>query len=369
MECPSIPVFDVGTWYKKVILPLEGQRYPLSGTFELTDRCGFDCVHCYINQPVSSKAAKADELTTSQVKHIFDQIVDAGCMFLTLTGGDPLVRSDFEEIYRYARQLGLIVSVYTNGALITPQIAELFEEITPRVVEITLYGATAETFEKVTRVPGSFNRVMRGIKLLNEKNVPITLKMMIMTINQHEFAAIRQIADTMGVSFRYDGLLWPRLTGEQSPFECQLPLNELIKMEFDDPATHADWIKLAERSSREVIDNRYVFNCGIGYHGFHIDSNGQLCGCMSLRRPSFDLRQMTFQEGWEKLGLFIKLQRQEKSECDGCKLNLLCDQCPGWSQNLFGDLDTPVRFLCELAHLRAEEINQLQLTEVNLEEF
>jgi len=369
MDCPNLPVFDLGSWSETLIAPLEGRRYPFGGTFELTERCNFNCVHCYINQPAGGNPVKANELTTAQVKQILDQVAEAGCMFLTLTGGEPLLRPDFPEIYRHARQQGLIISVYTNGALITPQIAELFEEVTPRVVDISLYGSSAETYQKVTRRPSSFDQVFQGIELLRERNVPFSLKTMILTINYQEFEAIRNIADQFGVKFRYDGLLWPRLDGGQKTSKYQLPPDELINIEFSDPSIYPLWIELAESHQGEMCRHKNVYNCGIGRHSFHIDAAGNLSGCIAVRRPSLNLLEMSFAEGWEKLGLFYKQERHLDTPCRTCTLNNLCNQCPGWSQAVFDDNETPVRLLCDLAYLRAEKVNNLELSEEKIEEM
>jgi MoaA/NifB/PqqE/SkfB family radical SAM enzyme len=240
VQCPAIPEIDLAEWGGELESKLKGQRYPYSATFEITDRCNFACVHCYINQPAGNRPARAQELSTSQVMGVLDQIAAAGTLFLTITGGDPLVRADFPEIYKHARNLGLVVSLFTNGSLITPEIADLLVDYTPRVVDITLYGATQMTYERVTRTTGSFARVQRGVQLLLERGVPLSLKTVLLTINQHEFKAIQAFAEQLGVKFRYDRLLWPRLDGGQSPLEYQIPLEAVIALEFRDPESKKD---------------------------------------------------------------------------------------------------------------------------------
>lgn len=361
MECPSIPEMDIAEWGEGLALKLKGQRYPYSATFEITERCNMSCVQCYINQPAGSRPALSQELTTAQVKGILDQIAEAGTLFLTITGGDPLLRSDFPEIYRHARSLGLVVSIFTNGTLITPEIADLLVEYTPRVVDITLYGATQETYERVTRTPGSFARVQHAIQLLLERKVPLSLKTMVLTINQHEFDDMKTFADQLGVKFRYDRLLWPRLDGDQMPLEYQLPLEKVIAFEFRDPEMNKEWSRLADRFVGTVTRSERVFNCGIGRRSIHISSQGRLSGCMAVRRPAYDLLQMSIQEAWERLATLPLIKRQMDNTCRSCVLNDLCDQCPGWSQAVHGDDETPVDFLCQLAHLRADQVQNAKL--------
>jgi radical SAM protein with 4Fe4S-binding SPASM domain len=360
MQCPSIPEIDIAEWGEGLNSRLEGKRYPYSATFEITDRCNLDCVHCYINRPAGSKSARSNELSTDAVKYILDQIAEAGCLFLTLTGGDPLLRSDFPEIYHHARRLGMVVSIFTNGTLITPEIADLLAAYTPRVVDITLYGATAQTYELVTRMPGSFARVQRGIQLLRERQVPFSLKTMVLTVNQHEFDDMKAFAEGLGVKFRYDGLLWPRLDGNPAPLEFQIPLEDLIAFEFRNQEIQKEWLRLSQRFEGQVTRREREFSCGIGRRCFHIDSQGMLGGCMSVRRPAYDLKKMPFLEGWKQLGELPLLKRQLDTPCRSCTLNDLCNQCPGWSQAVHGDDETPVAFICELAHLREESVQKFK---------
>jgi MoaA/NifB/PqqE/SkfB family radical SAM enzyme len=115
MECSTFAELDLAEFGAVLQAQIKGRRIPLSGMFELTERCNLNCVHCYVNQPASSRVARARELTTDQVKRILDQAADAGCLFLTLTGGEPLLRPDFIEIYLHARKRGILASIFTNG--------------------------------------------------------------------------------------------------------------------------------------------------------------------------------------------------------------------------------------------------------------
>ena len=219
MECPGIPVITLGEVGDELLTSLQGRRFPLGGTFELTERCNLDCLHCYINQPAGCREAASRELTLAQVQRVLDQIVAAGTLFLLFTGGEPLLRADFPEIWRYAKSKGLLVSLFTNGTLLTPQIADLLAEWRPVAIEITLYGATAETYERVTGVPGSYARCLRAIELVLERGLRLNLKSVVLRANRHELDAMAALAAQFGVSYRFDGVLWPR-SGRRSGSLC-----------------------------------------------------------------------------------------------------------------------------------------------------
>jgi MoaA/NifB/PqqE/SkfB family radical SAM enzyme len=118
------------------------RRLPIDGMIELTSRCNLGCIHCYVNQPVHAPEVQARELTTERLVRLVAEIGDAGGLFLTLSGGEVFVRPDFPELYLAALRAGLIVSVFSNGTMVTERLAGLFDQHRPHQIEITLYGAT-----------------------------------------------------------------------------------------------------------------------------------------------------------------------------------------------------------------------------------
>ena len=119
---------------------------PLSGTFELTPRCNFRCKMCYIHRAEHDAAARAAERSAAQWLALAEQCCREGTLMLLLTGGEPLLRPDFREIYTGCKRMGLVLSVNTNASLIDDDMVELFAANPPRRVNITLYGASPETY-------------------------------------------------------------------------------------------------------------------------------------------------------------------------------------------------------------------------------
>jgi len=357
MECSTFYELDLGEFSATLMAQLKGRRYPLSGMFELTERCNLSCIHCYVNQPASSPIARANELTTAQVKDILDQLAEAGCLYLTFTGGEPMLRPDFLELYLHARKRGIIASIFTNGTMLTPEIADGLTQVKPLFIEISLYGATKETYEKVTRVTGSFERCMRGIQLLKERDLPLYLKSALITTNRHELMDMKAFAHKQGIDFRYDGQMWPRLDGDTTPFDYRFSPEELLAIDLEDPERVAEIGRVAREMSGKEVRGMNVYVCGAGLFSFYITAKGLLKGCGMLRYPAYDLKEMSFAEAWEQLGAIRTLKRQKDSACITCAMGALCQQCPAWSQAVHGDDETIVEYLCELAHLRAELVH------------
>ena len=135
-------------------------RIPLDGSIELTHRCNLRCVHCYLGDQDVIRKHRPEEMSTKQVMALIDEVVDAGALNLTFSGGDPMMRKDFAELYVYAVKKGLLVTVFCDGVLISDRIIEVFKRFPPSNVEVSIYGATRETYEAITQVKGSFERCL-----------------------------------------------------------------------------------------------------------------------------------------------------------------------------------------------------------------
>ena len=175
------------------------RHLPLSGTIEVTRRCPLTCVHCYNNLPMADHEAARTELSYEEHCRILDELADAGCLWLLFTGGEIFARRDFLDIYTYAKTKGFLITLFTNGTLITPRIADYLAMWRPFAIEITLYGRTRETYERLTGVPGSYDKCLRGIHLLLERKLPLALKSVAVSVNVHELHDMQAFADELGV--------------------------------------------------------------------------------------------------------------------------------------------------------------------------
>jgi radical SAM protein with 4Fe4S-binding SPASM domain len=251
--------------------------------------------------------------------------------------------------------------LFTNGTLITPRIADYLAEWPPYRVEITLYGATQETYERVTGIPGSYARCMRGIELLLERGLPLNLKTMLMTLNQDELHDMRTLADSLGVSFRYDAMLNAGLDGDGRPTSLRVPPEEVVRLDLQDQGRAEALRSFIQKKKSFQYPGDNLYACGAGERSFHIDPYGQLCLCMMVRYASYDLLAGSFQEGWGGLFPQIRSQKIEGNYiCSQCELMPLCGQCPGWSSIEHGETQKPVDYLCQVAHLRYESLEALE---------
>ncbi|MEA3432199.1 MAG: radical SAM protein [candidate division WOR-3 bacterium] len=357
MECPHIPIIPYHKFSKRIHDKAVSERIPLAGSIEPTLRCNLKCAHCYVAYDHTKK-----EMTYEEVCHILDEITEAGCLWLLITGGEPFVREDFLDIYTYAKKKGLIITLFTNGTLITPEIADYLKEWPPFSIEITLYGITKETYERVTGVSGSLQRCLRGINLLLERKIPLTLKTMVMTLNKDELWEIKKYVEDLGLEFTFDPILNPRLDGSKEPCHLRITPEEVVKLDLADKKRVKAYKELCENFWGPPGTNK-LYACGGGLISFHIDSYANLSLCILSRSPNYNLRKGSFQKGWYDFIPKVRAQKLKgEYKCDKCELYSLCGQCPGWAQLENGDPEMPVEYLCQIAHLRAEafEINKEQ---------
>jgi radical SAM protein with 4Fe4S-binding SPASM domain len=355
MTAGAIP--EVGISDLQARLNVREQRIPIEGVIETTFRCNLKCVHCYVNEPVGDREIRDCELSLERLKRLVDEIVEAGCLDLLFTGGEVLVRPDFPELYLYAVRKGLLVTIFTNGTMITDRIADLFDEYRPFNIEITLYGMTRETYERVTGLAGSYEMCLKGIRRLVSRGIPLKLKAMALTWNQHEVPAMEAYARSLGLKFKFDGFLNPRVDcGSNRNGELQMTAEQVIALDLQVPERMEEFKAFCEQNIQPIapIDSEYVYSCGAGQMSFTVDPYGKLQMCQLSRRSSFDLRNDTFDRGWNEFFPMLRERKwQSNSVCRSCNLVSLCSSCPGAAEMETGDIEGIVAQFCEIAHLRA----------------
>jgi MoaA/NifB/PqqE/SkfB family radical SAM enzyme len=335
----------------------------MRATIGLTDRCNLRCVHCYVHDPVQDAQVRSRELTTTQWYGIFDQLAEAGCLWMLWTGGEILLRRDFAELYRYAKRKGFLLALFTNGTLLTKELVGFLAEWYPYVIEVSLYGLTPETYEKVTGSPAAYEQVMHGIRLLIEARVPLRLKAPAMTLTHDVLPAMYDFAAELGVPFRHDGKLWQTFHG-QDISDLRLAPGDLVALDSLQAQAADDFLRLHQRfqgiKQDPAFDPGRLYTCGAGYRSFYVDPYGHLSLCQMSRPATYDLTTGAFQTGWRLLGDQREVRDRKDFACLHCDLlGGFCHRCPPFSDLENGDPETAVDHLCVLASLRAKQHGQV----------
>jgi radical SAM protein with 4Fe4S-binding SPASM domain len=354
---PDCSILDGKSWAAGFRGRAARDRVPVTATLELTSRCNLRCRHCYLGSQTDQHARREEERTTEEVKASLREWADAGCLYLLITGGDPMIRPDFAEIYRTAAELGMLVSVFCDGILVTDEIADLFRELPPRKVEISIYGATAQTYEAVTRVPGSHRLAWAGIRRLLDAGVRLTLKTMVLTLNVHEFEAMAARAAELGCEFRSDATVFPCLSdGSTDPLSLRLGPEEIVRWDTQTAERCEKWLENIEKI-RDLPESDRVYACGAGRTLFHCDPYGNLSPCLMTRNYRYSAEGRTFAEVWSRsLGAIQKKVRTKPADCQGGELRGACTGCPAVNYAETGDEEVASEHMRKTTRLRYEAI-------------
>jgi radical SAM protein with 4Fe4S-binding SPASM domain len=359
------PIKDFSLWKK-----IEGQRIPTAFELEITARCNLNCRHCYINLPANDSQARREELTLEEIGRLADEAVSLGAIWCLITGGEPLLREDFSEIYLLLKKKGLLVSVFTNATLIREAHIKLFKKYPPRDIEVTVYGVTPETFQRVTRRPTAFKLFQKGLKLLLENGIPVRLKAMALRSNVKELEKIRNFCQSRTKDyFRFDPFLHLRYDRDEKrnkEIEAErLTPEEITLLERQDKARFQQLKKDCQRlilKGQPEERRHYLFKCGAGFNNFSLSYNGlfRLCSSLWHSRCLYNWRQGSLSEAWNNFVPKIRAMESQAEEfinnCDQCPIINFCLWCPAHADLELGRLDQPVEYFCQVAHERLKNL-------------
>ena len=356
-------------------------KQPLLGQFdiELTERCNNNCIHCCINLPEDDVGARNWEMGTDFVKDILTAGRRPGLPERPVYRRRTPPAGGFAELYIFARRLGMQVILFTNGRLITPELADLLARMPPgRVVEVSVYGMRPESYDRAVGKKGAFSEFRRGVALLEKHQIPFIVKAALLPFLKEDIAEFETWAQTI-----------PRM--DQKP---GYSMNFDLRSRRDDPAKNTRIAKLRASPDETVTmlarDPLYLkdmrqfcgkfmgppgdklFSCGAG-HGTCIDAYGKAQMCMGLRDPGmvYDLcgdgvganghssLRNALTEYFPRLREMRSTNPEYLHRCARCFLKGLCEQCPAKSWMEHGTLDTPVEYLCSVAHAQARYLRMI----------
>jgi radical SAM protein with 4Fe4S-binding SPASM domain len=339
-------------------------RLPLDGMLDLTYRCNNNCRHCWLWLPPDAPEGR-DELTFEEIRNIVDQARAMGCQAWAISGGEPMLRPDFIEIFDYLTHKSVHYSLNTNGILITPKIAHLLTRKGTKM--IALYGATAKVHDHVTRTPGSFEAAMRGIAYLKEAGAPFTIQIIPMRDNYHQYKEMLALARNLSKSYRV-GASWlyfsacrsdarnREIAGQRLDPADVIALDEPIPVK-DLLDTYTNNNVAQEPSQCDTIekDDRLFASCIAARRKFHIDPYGQMSFCSFVKEPSlrYNLREGTFRQAWDEfipsLSDVVHGGQEYQENCGSCDLREDCKWCGVYAYLEHGRFSAKIDYLCSIA--------------------
>ncbi len=307
---------------------------------ELTNRCPCDCSHCLLVRECH------DEMSTSVILNLLEELHSEGVFNLALTGGEPFLRKDLPEILEAAHRHRFFTSILTTAVTIGPAEVDLLKENKVKRIEVSLLGANAETHDSIMNFPGAFERTIRAVKLMVAAGLNVRLKTTVMQPNFQELEAMRDLSKKLGVLFKANVSVAPRVDGDLSPLD--LALTEQQVSELDSSLINDGLIP------DEEISGGALLTCRAGNTVAGISPQGDVFPCILFRYKLGNVRENSLQEILHTrpdsfLERIRTVREEEVTECMTCDLRSVCQRCPGvaWIEN--GDMCAASPSACALA--------------------
>src|SRR3984893_3713547 len=298
---------------------------PLSVQVDLTYRCNERCVHCYLDHEDHG------EMTTGEITDLFDQLADAGVFFLTLSGGEILMRKDFFEILEHARARTFSVKLKTNAVMIRRKEAERIRSLGVHAVQISIYSHRPEVHDSITKIPGSFVRSVRAIRFLRASGLNVTIANVLMLQNIRDYPGVRALGGDLGVNVTIDPTITPRMDGDRSLLDLNIDQAALADVFRDEAVVgNADAFCAPPAPVDEAALD--ALPCSAGHTACYVSPYGDVYPCVQFPLPSGNVRQTRFLDIWQhspQLNEVRSIRARDLTGCSRCTHVSTCPRCPG----------------------------------------
>ena len=330
---------------------------PIAGNFELTARCNFRCPMCYVHMDADAVDAQGGELTADEWLSIAAAAQKKGMLFALLTGGEPLVRKDFFEIYDGMKKLGLMISINSNGSLLHGDVLKRFLKDPPCRFNISLYGGCDATYQKMCGIP-VYNEVKENIRALRKAGVPVSLNLSITQFNCQDLEQIYRDAVELDVNVKASAYMYPpiRTNDEQYGTGTRLSAEEAAEMTvaWDKlRLTPEDFVERTKKMGQLIDDccdscsmeTDDGVPCRAGSSSFWVTWQGKMLPCGMLTSPAVYPLESGFDAAWEELMQKTREIRMPAG-CVNCSYRNVCGVCPAVCYTETGHFDCSPDYMC-----------------------
>lgn len=336
---------------------------PISVHLDITYRCNERCVHCYLDHDDHG------EMTTDEIKGLLDQLADAGVFFLTLSGGEVLMRRDFFEIVEHARRLLFNVKLKTNGVMIREREARRIRELGVEQIQISVYSHRPEVHDAITKLPGSLKRSIDAIRFLKSCGLKVTMANVLMTANLYDNAGVMALAKELGVFYTIDPTITPKIDGDTSILSLRAP-GQALQQVFRNPELVGNVEEFCAPPPPPGEDIMEGFPCSAGHTACYVSPYGDVFPCVQFPLPSGNVRKQRFIDIWRgspELNEVRSIRAKDLPTCSTCAHVGTCSRCPGLAY-MEGSMRGPSTADCEKSFQRTgiASANMLRRSQVPL---
>ena len=320
---------------------------PFSVHLDVTYRCNERCVHCYLDHDDHG------EMTTAEIKDLLQQLAEAGTFFLTLSGGEVLMRQDFFELLEYARGLRFNVRIKTNGVMIRKREAQRMMDLGVEHIQISIYSHRPEVHDAITKLPGSLKRSVEAMRFLKAQGLKVVIANVLMTANSRDHAGVQALARELGVTYTLDPTITPKMDGDTSILSLRISSSDLNAVFHNqDLIGNVDEFCAPPPTPGEDIMEGYP--CSAGHTGAYITPYGDVFPCVQFPLPSGNVRQQKFIDIWRDspaLNEVRSIHAKDLPVCSSCSHVGTCTRCPGLAY-MEGSMRGPSTADCEKSFQR-----------------
>lgn len=330
------------------------RRIPVGAMFELSPVCNFTCPFCYARRSPAELQRQGERIKRfPEWKRLIDEACALGTLELTLTGGECMLHPDFAEIYRYAYEQGLAVSMMTNGSCVTPEILELFRAYPPTSINVTLYGGSPETYARVCGNASYFDRVLANIRALRDQGSAVYLQFTAGKDNLADLKPVARIAKELGIKLRYARAEFSfRRATPETLDACEVSWQEFnsasSELNIEQFHLSEEQYKAKEQTIVPFVELPVVekgMTCGAGVRSFFIDYLGYMHPCVSLDDIKCSTEDRPLSACWQEI-VGICGEIPQLTECVNCLHRSHCKQCVALHYDDLKEFGRPSPRLC-----------------------
>jgi len=320
---------------------------PISVQLDLTYRCNERCVHCYLDHDDHG------EMTTAEIKNLLNDMAAAGVFFLTISGGEILMRPDFFEILEHAHARTFCIKLKTNGIMIRDAEAARIRALGVESVQISVYSHRPEIHDAITKVPGSLQRSIEAIRLLREQGIHVDMANVLMIHNARDYPGVKALAAELGAQFIIDPTITPMMDGDRSILSLNVDEAALRKV-FHDEAIAGNVEELCAVPQAPCEEDMDSLPCSAGHTACYVSPYGDVYPCVQFPLPSGNVRRTKFLDIWRhspQLNEVRAIHLRDMHSCSQCVHGATCTRCPGLAY-LEGNMRGPSHQDCEKSYAR-----------------
>jgi AdoMet-dependent heme synthase len=316
---------------------------PLGVHLDVTWRCNERCVHCYLDHD------DLGEMSYDEIEDLMSQMAAAGVFFLTISGGEPMLRNDIFPIIRRARELTFNVKLKTNGILIREKEAALIRELGVDTVQVSIYSHRPAVHDAITKVKGSLERSLAAIRFMVSSGLKVTMANVVMKQTRWDYPDVQKLAAELGAMFTIDPTITPHINGDRSLLALNVSREDLRDIMNDKTIagqTEDQLVAVAPGADEDHMDN---IPCSAGHSACYVSPYGDVYPCVQFPLPSGNVRQQKFIDIWKhspQLEEVRSIRTRDLPVCSTCAHSSECSRCPGLAY-MEGNMRGPSTADCE----------------------